>query len=411
MPNEQKKFQQIIDVSREFIQAKDVDLLLEKILGAAKKLANAEAGSVYIKDEDTLQYHHTQNETLQNELAPGEKLLYKSSLVPAKPESIAAYVAKTGDIVNITDMQQLPNDVPYSVEHSHREGTHYQVKSVLAFPLKNLKRDVLGVVELINPQDEAGEILPISEDDMPLIRLFANNAANAIERAQATRSRIMGIIQVLTTLRNTEETVGHFHRVGAYSAEIYEAWASKKGLSQETIDFQKNMLRMAAMLHDIGKLAIPNIIRRKLGRLTPEEYETIKQHTIKGAQLLLKYAQSEIEKIAAEIALNHHEHWDGSGYPGHVDPETGQIIPGYEDDEGKPQGKKGEEIPVFGRVVAVADVYEALLGRRIYRDAWKEIDVLNQLQKEAGMKFDPEMIEAFFSKLDTIHAIAHRYPD
>jgi response regulator RpfG family c-di-GMP phosphodiesterase len=127
--------------------------------------------------------------------------------------------------------------------------------------------------------------------------------------------------------------------------------------------------------------------------------------------LLLKYAQSEIEKIAAEIALNHHEHWDGSGYPGHVAPETGQVIPGYEDEDGKPRGKKEEEIPVFGRVVAVADVYEALLSNRVYRDAWKEIDVLNQLQKESGMKFDPEMVAAFFSKLDTIHAIAQRYPD
>jgi HD-GYP domain-containing protein (c-di-GMP phosphodiesterase class II) len=411
MPDEQKKFQQIIDVSREFTQAKDLDLLLEKTLGAAKKLANAEAGSIYIKDEATLQYHHTQNEILQKELAPGEKLLYKSSLAPADPESIAAYVAKTGDIVNITDVQQLPNDVPYSLEHFHAERTHYQTKSVFVIPLKNPKREVIGVVELINPQDDSGKALPISEDDMPLIRLFANNAANAIERAQATRARIMGIIQVLTTLRNTEETVGHFNRVGAYSVEIYEAWASKKGISQETIVSQKNTLRMAAMLHDIGKLAIPNIIRRKPGRLTPEEYETIKQHTIKGSQLLLKYAQSEIEKIAAEIALNHHEHWDGSGYPGHVDPETGQTLPGYEDGEGKPRGKKGEEIPVLGRVVAIADVYEALLSSRVYRDAWKEIDVLNQLQKEAGMKFDPEMVDAFFSKLDTIHAIAHRYPD
>jgi response regulator RpfG family c-di-GMP phosphodiesterase len=412
MPNEQKKFQQIIDVSLEFAQAKDVDLLLEKILGAARKFVNAEAGSIYIEDGDKLQYHHTQNETLQNQAAPEEKRIYRSSsLAPVEPDSIAAYIAKTGKIVNIADVQQLPEDTPYSLKHSYVSEPHHQVKSVFAFPLKNLKEKAIGVVQLTNPQNETGEISPIPEDDMPLIRLFANNAANAIERSRATRARIMGIIQVLTTLRNTEETVDHFNRIGAYSAEIYEVWAHKKNIPQATIESQKDTLRMAAMLHDIGKLAVPNIIRRKPGRLTDEEYETMKQHTLKGAQLLLKYAQSEIEKIAAEIALNHHERWDGAGYPGHVDPEPGHVLPGYEDEEGKARGKKGEEIPVFGRIVAVADVYESLLSRRVYRDAWKEADVLEQLRKGAGTQFDPEMIDAFFSSLDTIHAIAQRYPD
>jgi HD-GYP domain-containing protein (c-di-GMP phosphodiesterase class II) len=411
MPNEQKKFQQIIDMSLDFAQAKDMDLLLEKILGAARKFVNAEAGSIYIEDGDKLQYHHTQNKTLQNQSAPGEKRIYQSSLAPAEPDSIAAYVAKTGKIVNIADVQQLPEDTPYSLEHSYLSESHHQVKAVLAFPLKNLKEKAIGVVQLSNPQNETGEIGPISEDEMPLIRLFANNAANAIERARSTRARIMGIIQVLTTLRNTEETVAHFNRLGAYSAKIFEVWARKKKIPQAEIESQKDTLRMAAMLHDIGKLAIPNIIRRKPGRLTDEEYETMKQHTLKGAQLLLKYAQSETEKIAAEIALNHHERWDGAGYPGHVDPETGQVLPGYEDERGKPRGKKGEEIPVFGRIVAIADVYESLLSRRVYRNAWKEADVLEQLRKGTGTQFDPEIIDAFFSSLDTIHAIAQRYPD
>ena len=104
---------------------------------------------------------------------------------------------------------------------------------------------------------------------------------------------------------------------------------------------------------DIGKLAIPIVIRSKPGKLSEEEYETMKLHTIKGAQLLFQHAQSEIENIAAEIALTHHERWDGSGYPGHVIPETGQPIPEYADEQGNPRGKKGEEIPIFGRVVAL----------------------------------------------------------
>ena len=165
------------------------------------------------------------------------------------------------------------------------------------------------------------------------------------------------------------------------------------------------------MLHDLGKLAIPHQIRGKPGRLTAEEYEIIKQHTVKGAQMLLKSAGTTYEEVAVEIALNHHESWDGSGYPGHVDSLTGQVIPGYEDEQGKPRGKHGEEIPVFGRVVAVADVYDSLSCRRVYREALKESSVLKILERGAGKSFDPEMIDAFFFSLDTIRSIGQHFPE
>lgn len=127
--------------------------------------------------------------------------------------------------------------------------------------------------------------------------------------------------------------------------------------------------------------------------------------------MLLKSAQSKYEEVAAQIALNHHEYWNGSGYPGHVDIETGQVLPGYENGRGKPRGKQGEEIPIFGRIVAITDVYDALSCRRVFREAMKEIDVLKTLEKGAGRRFDPEMIDAFFFSLDTIRAIAQRFPD
>jgi HD-GYP domain-containing protein (c-di-GMP phosphodiesterase class II) len=168
---------------------------------------------------------------------------------------------------------------------------------------------------------------------------------------------------------------------------------------------------MAAMLHDIGKLAIPQSIRQKPDKFTAEEYKVMKQHTVKGAQMLLKTAQTEYEEVAAEIALNHHEYWNGSGYPGHIKIKNGQVITGNNNNQRRPRGKQGKEIPVFGRIVAIADVYDALSCRRVFREALQEEDVLKTLKKGAGRHFDPEMIGVFFSRLETIRAIAQRFPE
>ena len=296
-------------------------------------------------------------------------------------------------------------------DRSYEQELHVEILSVCAFPLKNTYDKLLGVVQLINVRNPEGEIVSVPDDDLQLVKLFASNAGAALERALATRARLQGIIQILTALRDTEETFAHVNRVGAYAAEIYETWARRKGISESDISAQKDALRMAAMLHDLGKLAIPSVIRRKPGKLTDEEYNTMKEHTIKGAQLLLKHGNSEIESLASEIALTHHERWDGKGYPGYIDPLTGDPLAGHRDEHGNPRGKQGEDIPVFGRIVAIADVYDALSNHRVFREAWKEDDVLKKLRVESGTHFDPEMIDAFFACLDTIRAISKRFPD
>jgi len=164
------------------------------------------------------------------------------------------------------------------------------------------------------------------------------------------------------------------------------------------------------MLHDVGNVGISDYILRKPGRLSDEEYNIMKQHVVMGAKLFMN-TQSEFDEIACQIALNHHERWDGTGYPGYVTPVTGNVLPGYEDETGKARGKRGEEIPLFGRVVAIADVYDALSNKRAYKDAWKEEDVIHELQKGAGKHFDPEMVEALLSRLDMLRSIAQRYAD
>ncbi|MFP4407881.1 MAG: HD-GYP domain-containing protein, partial [Spirochaetaceae bacterium] len=165
-------------------------------------------------------------------------------------------------------------------------------------------------------------------------------------------------------------------------------------------------LRMAAMLHDVGKVAISDMILKKPGRFTEEEYGIMKSHTWQGARLFIN-KQSEFDELAQQVAISHHENWDGTGYPGHVDIESGEPLKSGPD--GEPLGKKGEEIPLFGRIVSIADVYDALVSQRVYKEAWTENDALEEMRSMAGTKFDPELIEVFFQVLPNIRTISDKY--
>ncbi|RLA92644.1 MAG: phosphohydrolase, partial [Deltaproteobacteria bacterium] len=393
----------------ELTEIKDLDLLLEKILSKAREFVDADAGSIYVREGDQLKFSHSQNDTLSKKLQPGKKLIYTTFSLPINNQSIAGYVANTGEILNLPDVYTISDDVPYKFSKNFDEIAHYRTKSMLTVPLKTSRGDIVGVLQMINAQNKKGEIVPFSHDDEPLIAHFANNAAIALERAQMTRAIILRMIR-MAELRDPKETGAHVNRVAGYSVEIYESWAIKKGLSQQSIDKKRDVLRMAAMLHDVGKVAISDLILKKPARLTPEEYEAMKKHTFLGAKLFAN-PESEFDEIAAEVALNHHERWDGKGYPGYIDPLTEKPLPNYKGADGKPRPKKGEEIPIFGRIVALADVYDALSSRRSYKEAWDEERVLNEIRKEAGKQFDPEVVEAFFSCLDVIHSIKNRYPD
>ncbi len=409
MLNEREKLKKIIELSKDISQVKDLDLLLERILLEARRFVNADAGSIYVIEGSKLKFSNSQNDTQKKKLPPGKKLPYLTFNVPIDKKTISGYVASTGEILNIPDVYSLPQGVPYSFGKAYDESSGYRSKSMLTVPLKNYRGTIIGVLQLINAQNEKNEIIPFSSEDEPLILLFANDAAIGLERAQMTRSIILRMIG-MAELRDPKETGPHVNRVASYSVEIYEAWANKKGLSQETITSAKDVLRSAAMLHDVGKVAISDLILKKPARFTPEEYAIIKQHTFLGARLFSN-PQSDFDDMAAQVALNHHERWDGGGYPGYIDIATGQPLAGHADDKGNAKGKKEEEIPFAGRLVSIADVYDALSCRRCYKEPWDESNVLEELRGQRGKQFDPEMIDAFFSVLDIIRSIAGKYPD
>jgi putative two-component system response regulator len=162
-----------------------------------------------------------------------------------------------------------------------------------------------------------------------------------------------------------DDTGAHTRRVGESAAAI----ATALGLPQDEVE----LIRRAAPLHDVGKIAVPDAILRKPGRLTPEEFDQIKEHTVKGAAMLSGRAFPLLD-LAQQIALTHHERWDGQGYP---------------------NGLAGDHIPLPGRIVAVADVFDALTHDRVYKEAWPAEEALHEIQTQAGRQFDPDVVEAF----------------
>ncbi len=175
------------------------------------------------------------------------------------------------------------------------------------------------------------------------------------------------------------ETGVHITRVAHYSKLI----AKKLGFSKR----KQDIIYHTSPLHDIGKMAIPDAILLKPGNLTDEEWELIKKHTIIGYEML-KDCQNPYLRIGALIALSHHERWDGTGYP---------------------QGLKGEKIPLYGRIVAIADVFDALTSERPYKKAWEFEKAMELIEKEKGKHFDPELAEIFISSEEEVREIFEKH--
>jgi len=400
--------QKLILLGSELSKVKDFNTLMEKILKSVRDFVHCDAGSIYFIKDKNLIFGSAQNDTLQNLLEPGKKLIYTSFIVPIDNKSIAGYVAMTGETVNTPNAYNLQEQIIFDFAKIYDKRASYKTHSILTVPLKTSDGNIFGVLQLINALGHNRSPVPFHSSIEPYITHFVNIAANTLERALLTRAILLRMIKI-TELRDPKESGNHVRRVAGYSAEIYETWAKKNGIPQNEILHNKDILNMAAMLHDVGKSAISDFILKKPGKLTKDEFEIVKTHTILGAQILFD-PTSEFEKAAQIVALNHHERFDGKGYPGHVDMVTGEPLKGHKDKNGNALPKKGNEIPLIGRIVALADVYDALSFQRVYKKAWKQERVLSTIWDEGGKQFDPEIVEAFFDCLLMLQSIAERYP-
>ncbi|MBF0203940.1 MAG: HD domain-containing protein [Desulfamplus sp.] len=382
------KLSQFLKINDELNHIKDIDSLLDTILYKTRRLTNADAGSIFLLENKNLNFSYVQNDTLRRRDALNNKQIYSSFSIPIDEKSIAGYVALKGKSLNIDDVHKVNDTVPYSFNSSFDEIAGYTTQSMMTIPLITTRSQVIGVMQIINAKDELGNPVPFKTSDENYLNFFAGSATSAIEKAKMTREMILRMIK-MAELRDPKETGSHVNRVGSYAIEIFQKWAEQNNLKYREIKNYKDILRISAMLHDVGKVSISDIILKKPARLNEGEFKIMKTHAYQGAKLFHGNV-SDLDTLSYDIAYTHHERWDGRGYP--------RML-------------KGKNIPLAGRIVALADVYDALISARVYKPAWDEAEVIALLKKEAGHHFDPELVEIFISIYDVIKAIRNKFPD
>ena len=379
---------------------KDMDILLENILHEARVFVGADAGTLYLLRDQQLFFAYIENDTLFAQGHQADKYVYTTRSIPADTGSIAGFVAHSGQSLLIDDVYALPESVSYQFNPEFDKKSNYHTRSILAVPLKNSEGFSLGVIQLINAMDENGELVPFSQQDRLFISYFAQHAAMALEKAEFAKDMVLRLVEV-SQLRDPHETQVHAQRVGEYAAAIFDAYAEKHGTPLAQRNRGKDALRLAALLHDIGKVGIDPSVLTKGEEFTIKDKETMIWHTIYGARLF--HQRSSVwDKVAFEVTLNHHERWDGNGYPGTIENLFSPTL------SHRP-GKNGKEIPLAGRIVAIADVFDALISHRSYKEAWEAESAFLYVKNKAGKQFDPELVDIFLSIKETILSILKNF--
>ena len=372
---------ELINISILISSKSTLNDLLDTVLKKARDITNSDAGSLYLKEGNRLIFLITQNDTLKD-----INKNFKSFPIYIDKHSIAGYAAFTGDIIRIDDVYNIPKEYPFSFNIEFDQNNNYKSTSMLTIPMKDNEKEVIGVLQLINAKDSEEKIVTYSNEIEKIIESFASIAAVAIKNVQLKDSIKRAHLETIYRLSVAAEykdtdTGTHIKRMSRYSEVI----ARNMGFDSKYCE----LLLYASPLHDIGKLGIPDAILTKPAKLDPDEWDMMKKHTTMGYEIL-KDSSEHLIKFAASIALSHHERYDGNGYPNRL---------------------KGENIPVEGRIVALADVFDALATKRPYKEPWPLEKILDLIQVERDKQFDSNVIEAFFKGLDEILDIQSKLSD
>lgn len=222
-------------------------------------------------------------------------------------------------------------------------------------------------------------------------RLSAMDRKTTEELVDAHRALIFALANLAET--RDPETGSHLYRTRSYCAMLADKLGSHPSYRELVFPGFIDSIYHVSPLHDIGKVAIPDSILLKPGRLTDEEFEVMKGHSKAGAkalEMVLDYSDQDIFRMASRICMHHHERWDGTGYPG---------------------GLKSDDIPLEARIMALSDVYDALTSKRVYKAEWTHQDACDEMRRSAGTQFDPDLVEIMLDNIDGFEKIRKRYSD
>lgn len=356
----------LVRIGRSITALTDIRVLLKVIAEETKNAIQADRCTVFLWDKKT--------DELWSMVALG---LDSSEIRFPASKGLAGYVAKTGESINIKDAY---NDKRFNPDVDLKTG--YKTKTILCLPIKNNNQEIIGVFQVLNKNKGC-----FTKSDEDLLVAIGGSASIALENAQLFEEQTRlykeqkelfeSFIDTLATSIDARDkiTAGHSLRVKLYSVLI----AKKMELDEKEI----GIIEKAAILHDIGKIGIMDSVLQKEGKLTPEEYAHIQEHARITHDILDKIHMSEDFKKITEIACSHHEKFDGNGY--------------Y-------RGLKGKKIPLGGRILAVADVFDAITSKRHYRDRMPINNAINIILEGSGTHFDKKIVKMFM-ELELIELI------
>jgi HD-GYP domain-containing protein (c-di-GMP phosphodiesterase class II) len=341
----------LIELSALVNSTLDTGEIRKRAIEAAMKLLEAEAGSLILVDQDT--------GDLFFEVALGNKGEHLKEVRLKKGEGIAGWVAEKGEALIVHDVQSDQRFFKAADKHSA-----FETKNILCVPVRS-KDKILGVLEALNKRHGV-----FDEGDKQALMALANQVAIAIENANLYQELMDTFYATAEALAETIEkrdpyTGGHTKRVLRYSYRIGQTL----GLSKKELED----LKLAAILHDVGKIGVSDNILLKKGKLSPEEAEQMHLHPRYGAEIL-----SHVKQLKGVIpsVRSHHERIDGSGYPDKL---------------------KGEDIPGMAKIIAVADAFDAMTTDRPYRKAMSNEEAFEELRRHAGVQFDRDIVHVFIA--------------
>lgn len=344
---------------------RNIDRLLLLLADFGRDLIDADRCTVWLCNE--------KDGTLWSKVAHGVDRMS----IP-KTKGIAGWVASHGEPLIINDVY---SDERFDKDVDKRTG--YRTRAMLSLPITDVEGRTVGVYQAVNKRTgEAG----FSETDKEHLLLAATytgevlKAAQLQEEIEATQREIIFTMAEAGELRS-KETGQHVKRV----AEYCRLFAERYGLGEA----ETEVLKLSSPMHDIGKIAIPDAILLKPAKLDEAEWRIMKTHSTLGHDML-KHSDRTLLRSAATIAWQHHEKWDGSGYP---------------------CGLAGEAIHVYARIAALADVFDALASDRPYKKAWELERIVELFRAEAGRHFDPDLAKIFLDDVDAFVAIRNLYKD